>query len=210
MIDFLVRQKPAKRRKPSFIPSRLVNRVWEAVSSLFTMLFRALAGLFSRFFDLLRTNPLVPKVIGLSVLFLFIAGAAFLVFFAIFSPEMPPGNLVATLNDVSAYYLTPENSQSQVAVLSSEEDWAIISAFDGQEIGAGSQIQDRSLDIEYPVRPGETLSEIAYAYHIPYDFLAWYNKISNANRIRVGTVIIIPSLDNIKKTEGEYAQHKQQ
>jgi hypothetical protein len=121
---------------------------------------------------------------------------------------MPPGNIVSTLNDISAYYLTPENSNSQVAVLDSEDDWAILSAFDGQEFGAGSQIQDRSRDIEYPVRPGETLSEIAYSFGISYDFLAWYNKISNANRIRIGTVIIIPSLDNISKSEPEFAQYR--
>jgi len=144
--------------------------------------------------------------IGLSALFLFIVGAAFLVFFAISSPEMPPGNLVSTLMDVSAYYLAPENSQSHVSA--SENDWAVPGAFNGQEYGAGSGPQDRSQDISYPVRPGETLSEIAFAYDIPYDFLAWYNKINNANRIRAGTVIVIPSIENIKKAEPRYAQQK--
>jgi PKD repeat protein len=152
------------------------------------------------------------KIIGFGVLCLFIAGAAFLVSFALSSSELPPGNLLSTLEDVSAYYLSPENSRLQVAILNSDEDWAqaIMRAFDEEEYGAGTGagVPDRSRNIEYPVRPGETLSEIAYAYGIPYDFLAWYNKISNANRIRVGTVIIIPSLENIKKAEPEYAQFK--
>jgi len=38
--------------------------------------------------------------------------------------------------------------------------------------------------------------------------LAWYNKINNANRIRAGTVIVIPSIENIKKAEPRYAQQK--
>jgi len=144
--------------------------------------------------------------LGLGALFLFIGGAAFLVFFAISSPEMPPGNLVSTLLDVSAYYLNPENSQSHVA--NSENEWAVPGAFKGQEFGAGPGPQDRSQDISYPVRPGETLSEIAFAYDIPYDFLAWYNKITNANRIRAGTIITIPSIDNVKKAEPRFAQEK--
>jgi PKD repeat protein len=152
------------------------------------------------------------KIIGFGVLCLFIAGAAILVSFAVSSSELPPGNLLSTLEDVSAYYLSPENSRSQIAILNSDEDWAqaILCAFDEEEYGAGTgaEVQDRSRNIEYPVRPGETLSEIAYAYGIPYDFLAWYNKINNANRIRVGTVIIIPSLENIKKAEAEFAQFK--
>jgi murein DD-endopeptidase MepM/ murein hydrolase activator NlpD len=118
---------------------------------------------------------------------------------------MPPGNLISTLKDVSIYYATPENAIFD----DSDDGWTILGDLDDQEYGAGAGLEvDRSQNIEYPVRPGETLSEIAYAYGIPYDFLAWYNKISNANRIRVGTVIIIPSLENTEKGKIEYAQHK--
>jgi hypothetical protein len=150
------------------------------------------------------------KIIGSAVFCLFVVGAVILVSFAVFSPELPPGNLLSTLEDVSAYYLTPENSRSQIAILNTDEDWAqaILRAFDEEEYGAGTGAGDRSQNIEYSVRPGETLSEIAYAYGVPYDFLAWYNKISNANRIRVGTVIIIPSLENARKAETEFAQYK--
>jgi murein DD-endopeptidase MepM/ murein hydrolase activator NlpD len=96
-------------------------------------------------------------------------------------------------------------------VLSSDDaNWAELTLYDDKEfeIGLGSQTQDRSIDIEYSVRPGETLSEIAYAYGISYDFLAWYNKISNPNRIKMGTVIIIPSLENIELLQAEYKQQK--
>jgi len=205
MADFLLRQKPAKRRRSFIYSNHRSSRISRVFSSLGGMLLEGVGTVIYRFGNLFRQNLLVPKIIGISILLLFVAGSAFLVFFAIFSPEMPPGNLVSTLKDVSAYYLTPENSGSQVAILNSEDDWEILYAFEGQEFGAGIEVQDRSKDIEYPVRPGETLSEIAYAYGISYDFLAWFNKISNANRIRVGTVIIIPSLENINKAEAEFA-----
>jgi hypothetical protein len=165
---------------------------------------------FSRFWNHLHNNPLIPKIIGSVFLIIFITGSVFLVSYAISSSEMPPGNLISTLKDVSVYYATPENSRSQVAILDdSDEGWTILSSLEDQEFGAGTGLEvDRSENIEYPVRPGETLSEIAYAYDIPYEFLAWYNKISNANRIRVGTVIIIPSLENTEKGKIEFAQYK--
>jgi LysM repeat protein len=95
-----------------------------------------------------------------------------------------------------------------VVVLSPEEeqDWAVLSTFTGQDpMGAGTQVEDRAVDIEYHIRPGETLSEIAYTYKISYEALAYYNNITNANRIRVGTVIRIPSMDNVRALEIEMA-----
>jgi LysM repeat protein len=132
-----------------------------------------------------------------------------LVSFAIFSPELPPGNLFSTLNDVSAYYKSPENSMSYAMTLPPEDDWAVLTAFTGEtETGAGSDTADRSRDIEYSVRPGETLSEIAQVYGLSYEFLAWYNKINNANRLRAGTVITIPSLENARIAESQYRQQR--
>jgi hypothetical protein len=88
-------------------------------------------------------------------------------------------------------------------LLADENDSAALTSFTDAEFetGSGSQIHDRTQNIEYPIRPGETLSEIAYTYGVPYDFLAWYNKINNPNRIRVDTVIIIPSIENIALLE---------
>jgi hypothetical protein len=134
-----------------------------------------------------------------------LAGGAFLVSFAIFAPELPPENLLAKINDVAAYYQDPDNSwlSSQVVLPSEDKDWASISTLQDEEdvTGAGTQTIDRTEDIEYRIRPGETLSEIAYAYDIPYELLAWYNNITNANRIRVGTLIVIPSLQNTQAAE---------
>ncbi|MCL2834645.1 MAG: LysM peptidoglycan-binding domain-containing protein, partial [Treponema sp.] len=151
---------------------------------------------------------MAPRIAGITFLLLFVAGAFFLVFFAIFSPELPPGNLVSALNEISAYYHSPGNSQQHTVVLAPEEDWASLTAYTEFETGAGLDEQDRTADIAYPIRPGETLSEIACAYGLQYDFLAWYNKISNANKIRMGTVITIPSLDNIKLAEPQFLQQK--
>ena len=195
------------RRRQSFLS--LVRRrspVNNPVISLGCRLFNSVKEIIFRFLGFLTNNPLVPRVIGITCLSIFIIGSFFLVFFAIFSPELPPDNLVSNLNDVSAYYRSPGNSKSHVVVLPSEEDWALLTTYTEFETGAGLEEQDRTIDIDYPIRPGETLSEIAYQYGISYDFLAWYNKISNANKIRVGTVIAIPSLDNIKLAEPQYQQ----
>jgi LysM repeat protein len=196
----------------------IVSNILTFFSALGSVISRAAKNLFSRLLDallelfgIIRHNPLVHRVIKVTCLASFIGGALFLVFFAIISPELPPENLVSTIKDVAVNHRTHEYYRSQV-VLSSEDDgdWVELTSFDGSEYetGAGSQTEDRTRDLEYPVRPGETLSEIAYSYGIPYDFLAWYNKISNANRIRVGTVIIIPSLENISANESAFQQQK--
>jgi hypothetical protein len=210
MDDMFTCKKPIKRRGGPYVSIRRSRRLRERFPSFLEVFLEKAEPAFSRFWNHLNNNPLIPKIIGSAILLLFIAGSVFLVSFAISSSEMPPGNLISTLKDVSVYYTTPESFRSQVAIFDdSDEGWTIFSGIDDQEFGAGTGLEvDRSENIEYPVRPGETLSEIAYAYDIPYDFLAWYNKINNANRIRVGTVIVIPSLDNVEKGKIEFAQYK--
>jgi len=225
MEGFYSHQKVVKRRYLSHIN---IGRVCFMGSSIFRFLieiFSVMANFFFalgkkffdiikelllRLFDVILKNPLVRKVALISCFSSFFAGAIFLVLFAVISPELPPGNLISTIRDVSKFQGINSNSMSQVVLSSSDDDWASLTFFDGTEFetGAGSQTQDRSKDFEYPIRPGETLSEIAYTFDMPYEFLAWYNKISNANRIRVGTVIIVPSLENIKLHEPEYQQQK--
>jgi len=179
-------------------------------SALGSGILKILLSLLSRLWDIIRYNPLFRKIAFASCITAVFAGAVFLVSFAVISPELPPGNLFSVINDVSGIW-KPDNSMSHVVLSSDDDDdWAVLTLFDGTEVqtGAGSQAQDRSRDFEYPVRPGETLSEIAYTYDVSYDFLAWYNKITNANRIRVGTVIIIPSLANIENNKQEYQKYK--
>jgi LysM repeat protein len=141
---------------------------------------------------------------------LLLCGAVFLVLFAIISPVLPPGSLTSTINDVAVNYNPPDNyASSRLVLLPEEEDnWAVLTAFDDgeEETGAGTPVVDRTDDLEYRIRPGETLSEIAYSYNIPYDLLAYYNNISNANRIRVGTLIKIPSLDHERAVAQQMAR----
>ncbi|MDR0389331.1 MAG: LysM peptidoglycan-binding domain-containing protein [Spirochaetaceae bacterium] len=159
-----------------------------------------LKGLGSRLAGALRRDTKITRTAVLSCIGLLVCGAVFLVCFAIASPELPPGSLTSTINDVAENYNISDNyASSQVVLLPGEEqNWAALTAFDDgeEETGAGAPVVDRSTDLEYRIRPGETLSEIAYSYGISYDLLAYYNNISNANRIRVGTVIKIPSLDH--------------
>jgi hypothetical protein len=194
MYDMLRNQKPARRRRSS---SGGINR--------FHHIDAGRNGLLASLLDKLWNNPLAPRIAGLSLLGAFVVGALALVFFAIASPELPPENLVSVLNDTAVYYTDPANSYASSVVIlpSGDEHWASLSAFEDPEdqTGAGAPVADRTRDIEYRIRPGETLSEIAYSYDISYNLLAFYNDISNVNRIRVGTIILIPSLENMSAAE---------
>jgi LysM repeat protein len=152
---------------------------------------------------------LIPRIAALSLVAAFLAGAALLVSFAIFAPELPPENLFSKIDEVAAYYRNPDTPwlSSQVVLPLEDKDWASISTLQDEEdiTGAGTQATDRTEDIDYRIRPGETLSEIAYAYGISYEVLAWYNKITNADRIRVGTLIVIPSVQNVRTAESRMA-----
>jgi LysM repeat protein len=180
------------------------------LSALRSGILTILISLFSWLWNIIRYNPLFRKIAFASCFTAVFAGAVFLVSFAIISPELPPGNMFSVIDDVSEIWKSDDSMSDVVLSSDDDDDWAVLTLFDGTEVqtGAGSQAQDRSRDFEYPVRPGETLSEIAYTYDISYDFLAWYNKITNANRIRVGTVIIIPSLANIENNKQEYQKYK--
>ena len=194
-----------------------VLRLVSAAAIRFSRLFLAMTmriltvikNLLSGFIYIVRYNPIVHRILLAACVAVVITGAVYLVYFAIASPELPPENLFSTIRDISENNRIGEYSRSHV-ILSHDDDWAELTAFNDTEFetGAGSQAQDRTVDFEYPVRPGETLSEIAYTYGIPYDFLAWYNKINNAHRIRVGTIITIPSLENIETNESLYKQQR--
>jgi hypothetical protein len=202
------RQKIIRRRSTPYTGLRGDMFIFKWLSAQGSEILKVFKSLLSKLWYVMRFNPLFRKVAFASCITLVVTGAVFLVLFSVIAQELPPENLFSVINDVSKTN-KPDNSISSV-VLSSEDDWASKTSFDGMEVetGAGSPPQDRSNDFEYPVRPGETLSEIAYTYDIPYDFLAWYNKITNANRIRVGTVIIIPSIENIENSKQEYQKFK--
>ncbi|MDR2370932.1 MAG: LysM peptidoglycan-binding domain-containing protein [Treponema sp.] len=156
---------------------------------------------------LLSHNPLLPKAVFISCGALLGAGAVFLVAFALMAPELPPDNMVSALN--RAGYVSEQFPSDRVVLPTEDNDWAVLSAWDdrrGEQTGAGTAETDRTVDFEYSIRPKETLSEIAYAYAIPLEVLAYYNRITNPNRIREGTVIKIPSLDNQKAAAQQMAR----
>ncbi|MDR2376614.1 MAG: LysM peptidoglycan-binding domain-containing protein [Treponema sp.] len=151
-----------------------------------------------------QRRVLMLRVAALGFSAVLLIGAVVLVSFAIISPELPPENLISTINDIAAYYEDPDNdwSISPLVLPQEEKSWAAFSIFqDKEEITGSGTPANREEDVEYRVRPGETLSEIAYAYDLPFDLLAWYNNINNANRIRVGATIIIPSVENARAAE---------
>ena len=197
MGGLLSNQKPAKRRRLEFTKMNKFNcfQILLFFSALARTGFFALKKIFTAVVLWLRHNPAVPKAAGVSCISLFGAGAIFLVVFALASPELPPDSPIAVLNSFSA-----GGSRSHQIVLPADDgDWALLSAFDEEQTGSGTAEIDRSKDFEYRIRSGETLSEIAYAYSVPYDVLAFYNQINNAHRVREGMLIKIPSLENQKQ-----------
>jgi hypothetical protein len=178
--------------------------LWKGGAEMLNYLGKMRKEFFLKSYRFLRRHALVPRI-GFAIFAgALLGGAVYLVSFAISVPELPPENLVSTLDEVAAYYQDPgfDWPVSKVVLPLEEKDWAASSIFwDEEEItGSGTQAE-REEDIEYRIRPGETLSEIAYAHNLPYEILAWYNNITNVNRIRVGTLIVIPSMENARTAE---------
>ncbi|MDR3139712.1 MAG: LysM peptidoglycan-binding domain-containing protein [Treponema sp.] len=203
MDGFLHNQKLAKRQRVSFL---VIDTNYK--KSRFPFFSRRSKNPWQRWAASPGPSPRAGKIAVFSALGLIILGAFLLVFFALISPELPPENLVSALNETAGSSLPETSSVSQVVLPSEEKNWASLSSFGDWEgeTGAGAQVVDRTRDIEYHIRPGETLSEIAYSYNIPYDLLAFYNNISNPNRIWVGMAILIPSQENMQKVEQRMVQ----
>ena len=193
----LSNQRPVKRRRPEFLHMSRYTRFNRQI--FFPGLFAAAGGAVKKWcvagWSWLRHIPEAPRTVGICGAALFGTASLFLVIFALVSPALPPGSPVSVLNGFSA----DRSPFYQIVLPASDEDWAVLSAFTEAQTGAGTAEIDRSKDFEYHIRSGETLSEIAYAYSIPYDVLAFYNQISNAHRVREGMVIKIPSLENQKQ-----------
>ena len=65
-----------------------------------------------------------------------------------------------------------------------------------EPVGSGAVVRSRDTDFVHVVESGETLSEIAYLYHLDFSKLALYNNLSNPNAIRPGQRLLIPSIKN--------------
>ncbi|MCX7032081.1 MAG: LysM peptidoglycan-binding domain-containing protein [Spirochaetes bacterium] len=65
-----------------------------------------------------------------------------------------------------------------------------------EPVGSGALAHSRDTDFVHVVDPGETLSEIAYLYHLDFSKLALYNNLPNPNAIHPGQRLLIPSIRN--------------
>jgi len=65
-----------------------------------------------------------------------------------------------------------------------------------EPVGSGALARSRDTDFVHVVEAGETLSEIAYLYHLDFSKLALYNNLPNPNAIRPGQRLLIPSIKN--------------
>ncbi|MDR3342470.1 MAG: LysM peptidoglycan-binding domain-containing protein [Treponema sp.] len=206
MDTLLKNQKPIKRQNPPiFAGNQKTSKSPRWVDQVIDHLKHGFS-----FLNTLRYHPLALKIGGLACLGAFLFGMGYAVPLVISAPDLPPEHVVSTLEAAADYYPNPENSSiaSAMVIPGEAEQWvgrSVMGAEDDQT-GAGTQVDNRTRDIEYRIRPGETLSEIAYTYHIPYGVLASYNNIVNVNRIQVGTVITIPSLENLKMAEAQFAK----
>ncbi|MDR2500475.1 MAG: LysM peptidoglycan-binding domain-containing protein [Treponema sp.] len=151
-------------------------------------------------------RALLKKILGPLGAAVLAGGAVLWACFALTAPRLPRDNLLAVLAEMAEYNAGTEDAYSlpPITLPPDETQWAALTRFagteTGPETGTGTAAADRSQDITYQVRPGETLSGIAVDYGISYNLLAYYNNITNANRIRAGTAIVIPSWENVKIT----------
>ena len=67
-----------------------------------------------------------------------------------------------------------------------------------------SAITLKAVDGSYTIREGETLFAVARKAQVPVDVLRAYNGITDADKLKVGTVIRIPTLYTVKKGDTLY------
>ncbi|OHD16639.1 MAG: hypothetical protein A2087_14475 [Spirochaetes bacterium GWD1_61_31] len=127
-----------------------------------------------------------------------------LVYFAINADELPESSIRAVIRRQASELESDDNALS---VFIHPEEVPVVS-FDllgFSTSGAGSSEYDRSEDIGYTVRAGETLSEIARSFGLQWTVLGYYNRIPNVNRIQAGVSLQIPSYENEQKAATELA-----
>jgi PKD repeat protein len=134
-----------------------------------------LENLFPRLLSVLHRVPLVAPAAALAIALS--AGGGFL-----------------------AWRLAVEGRGAQVAAalataLPAEEAKAPSPPVD-EPVGSGALDRSRDTDFVHVIEPGETLSEIAYLYHLDFSKLALYNNLPNPNAIHPGQRLLIPSFKN--------------
>jgi len=85
-----------------------------------------------------------------------------------------------------------QNLENQEILLA--EDGFLIKVEELTELGDRTNIGD---SIEYEIRPGETISEIAKKFGISQQTILQNNQISNSNKIKPGQVLKIPPVDGL-------------
>jgi LysM repeat protein len=140
-----------------------------------------------RFLKRIRLSSIRPRQAAIGGLSLAaIAGIVYLVAFSVTAPAVPPGT---EFDRQALASVTIDAAPSSSAAPSAPT-----------AVPAGSGLSDSSIDrtkdLDYIIRPGETLSEIAYSYGINYRVLSDYNRIRDVHLIRAGEKIVIPSLVN--------------
>ncbi len=65
------------------------------------------------------------------------------------------------------------------------------------EMGSGLLSFNREDDIDYTIKDGETIPEIAYLYNVEVVELMLYNKLTSLEDIKIGQRLVIPSANNM-------------
>jgi PKD repeat protein len=69
-------------------------------------------------------------------------------------------------------------------------------------LGSGFVRPDRSADLDYTVREGDTLAGIAELHGLDYGTLALYNNLSNPDLLPAGATLAIPSIEHERVLRG--------
>jgi LysM repeat protein len=130
-----------------------------------------LENLFPRLLSILHRVPLVAPAAALAIALS--AGGGFL-----------------------AWRLAVEGQAAPMAAALAAAEAADAAPAVDEPVGSGALAHSRDTDFVHVVEQGETLSEVAYLYHLDFSKLALYNNLPNPNAIRPGQRLLIPSLKN--------------
>jgi PKD repeat protein/LysM repeat protein len=105
-------------------------------------------------------------------------------------PAAYAGSALVIAGGALAVFLCLSASKAEVS-LPSEPQTVVVD--EAPPTGSGL-VFNRNQEIPHTVLQGQTFSEIAYMYDIDADKLAAFNRVTDINKIKEGTVIRIPSL----------------
>jgi PKD repeat protein len=185
MLHLLKEQKVGNRHTRSGSGRRRKARASGFVRNLFALLGRRFSGITFVVPEALRRLYGRNRYLFITALSLLCILATGLLFSAGLQGSLAPGKV------------------DTAAVPAGEDTAAQALAAAYEELGSGTHASLRERDLEYVLQDGDSLYSIGKLYVISPQELKDFNKITDPNRLRVGSIIIIPSRNTLASWSNE-------